>query len=208
MRGRDVRLPKMGQVKRQNPQGARAETSAPVLVDKPDLRRWNRGQRTVPEDLTPADRIAYASARRRNRPEVTRWRTAIGYVEQTGDTQVYYAPCQRCKRWFSVTRTWSVANAKASWPEYCSDTCRDIVDSTNKRRGARRVRNGETSGRKAKRIQVRSFDPEGPEAWWTAQDIVNEDVTSTPTAYRAAADYLDSLESESLTWDEEESKTL
>jgi hypothetical protein len=195
---RESRTLKFGQVKRQNPRGARADTSEPVIVPKPDLRRWNRGRYTMPEGLTKADMIRFASARRQNRPEVTRWRTAIGYVEHARDVQAYYAPCQRdgCKHWFSVTRTWSVPHAKASWPEYCSATCRDLVKATNKRRGSRRVRNGETDARKAKRIQVRKFDPTDPDAWWIARDIVGLAVTSTATAYKAAADYLDAIEEE------------
>ncbi|MHA6619668.1 hypothetical protein [Pseudonocardia sp. DLS-67] len=148
--------------------------------------------------MTSAERKRFAILARYNRPEHTRWRTTHGVCDRFGaDATVYTGECQRpgCRNWFCVERR--PADVKARWPLYCSESCRYIAAGTKRRRNARKVRSGETSGKK--RPLVHRFDPDKVELpYWAAMDIVQDKVTSTPTAYWQASEYLEDIEKNDL----------
>ena len=185
--------------RKQNQQGSSSVTSEPRIVPKPDLRGWNRGRYTVPDNVSTPERREYARQRREDqRVTETRWKVDHGVVVRYGDDRrVYTGACQRpgCDRWYEVVRT--PGNVSGRWPLYCSETCRDIAAGTRNRKAAKRVRDGLTDGRK--RPDVHRFDPEAlpkGEPYWVAESIVMGDVTSTPTAYRQASEYLDEADTD------------
>jgi hypothetical protein len=161
------------------------------------MRKYPKKRKTVdPSTLTSAERKRFAILARYTRPEHTRWRVTHGVCDRFGaDVTVYTGECQRpgCGKWFRVERR--PADVKARWPLYCSETCREHVSGTKRRRNARKIRSGETSGKK--RAQVHRFDPDKVELpYWAAMEIVQNKVTATPTAYWQASEYLDAIESE------------
>ena len=203
-----VRLVKHRRLK--NAYGSRGVTSEPRPATKPDLRRYRvRKYAGAPEDATGPERREYRVNLRRNRPNETRWRTEHGVCDRVGDVVTYTGECQRCSRWFAVDRRPAQDGGPlviGSWPEFCSDDCREIHQSTLNRRNARRRRAGETNG--SKRPQYREFDPEGmrPEdAYTLAQRIVDPpegkgDRWATPTATAAAWRYIEEFDAETEAW--------
>jgi hypothetical protein len=146
------------------------------------MRRYPASNKPIP-DQTFAEAIAYASDRRRNRPEQTRWRDAHGVVDQDGDVKTFTGECQRggCGKWFSVTRTPASVNAR--WPEFCSPRCQDIHNGIRDRKYAKKRRNGETPGRSINYVHP-TFDPTAPEAWSLAREITRKNPGAGKRYYR------------------------
>ncbi|RTL66818.1 MAG: hypothetical protein EKK42_15630 [Pseudonocardiaceae bacterium] len=181
---------------RKNARGSRVETTEPEPAERPDLRRYPVKRRTIdPSELTSADKIRYVRMRNLTRPPHTRWRTKNGVVDRFGNIAlIYTGECQHCLKWFSVER-WP-ATITGKWPADCSDECRSDAGALRNRRNARKMRSGETSGRR-KPVHT-SFDPDALGAWELAYEIVNQaprsgraDTWATPTVWAAATACLD-----------------
>lgn len=194
---------------RRNQQGAKAKTSDPVIVPKPDLRQYRRRKPADTSDYSTTERRLYAQQRALYRPKHTRWRVEHGVVDQHDDEKTYTGECQRngCSRWFAVTRP---ARFNGEWPKFCSGDCQDIHDGTRNRRNSRRKRAGET--KPARRAVFRTFDaanpPAGATAWEHANELVDlahradESWKVTPSAYADAVAYLDECAAEVTARDE------
>lgn len=187
-----------------NRPGVRATTTDPVPADRPDLRHYPKRKTSVDlSEIPVADRVRFARWRDLTRPIHTRWRTTHGVCDRFGDVvTVYTGACQRhgCSGWFLVERTPAGVNAR--WPSYCSQACRSLALGVARRRGARRLRTGQTDGRR--RPDVATFDPDDePLPYWRALDVVQSRVTSTPTAYRQASAWLNEVETEQSRQDDE-----
>jgi hypothetical protein len=192
-----------------NPYGSRCTTTDPVPAAKPDLRKYPVPRRKpAPEGTTPAERMAYRVELRRNRPDVTYWRTEHGVCDRDGDTVTYTGACQRegCRAWFRVERT--PADVNARWPSFCSQGCREIHEGTTARRRDRKLRSGGTDG--SKRPKYREFNPEGMpifDAVELAETIVKGppndkgwDRWASDKTYDAALAYLEEYERESASY--------
>ena len=216
-----------------NPWRSKVTTTDAVPACKPDLRRYPlRRKDAVPAAGSPAERRTAWVRYRSTLPPVRRWRTDHGVVDQacgqglpapeghvcdgTCGTKTYTGRCQRdgcksggtcghpgCRGYFSVQRP---AQYAAPWPHYCSDACRAIADGVANRRASKRVRTGETSGKRSpKAIDYvhKSFDPDAPGAWELAYDICIATVKeedwhrwASDEVWRAAEDYLAACEAE------------
>lgn len=189
---------------KRNRPGTVIETSAPVLCDKPDLRKWNGRKWTPAKDA--AERARRAIRRRSGeRPHETRWRTvgpatksrasvasghSGGYAHRTGDVTRHYRTCEYCRRWFYVERE---GRGRAQWPLYCSESHRDIAAGVRDRRRAPRPAQAVSA---PERVTV-EFEPKGmdyADAVDLAEAIVEEQVPATPAVFDRAVVFLQGYE--------------
>jgi hypothetical protein len=147
-------------------------------------------------NLSGRERLLRRVRQQSTRPKVTCWETEDGaWIVRRGDTKIRTGQCPQCRTWFRAVRR---ASVRTRWPSRCSTTCNQAAE-----RGQRRRR------RAAGLVEpvvwrYPMFDPDAPDAYWTAMAIADDtSVRSSPAeVYAKAVEYLAACEDDTPEQDE------